>query len=50
MNRYTITLFCTKNKWHFETTVEAADLDEASRIAYREYADKTTKVKGVHRA
>lgn len=49
MNRYTITLFCTRNQWYFEASVEADDLAEAARIANRDYADKTTKIRGVHR-
>lgn len=49
MNRYTVTLFCTRNQWYYEATVEASDFDEARKIAYRDYADKTTKIKGIHR-
>lgn len=49
MNHYTVTLFCTRNQWYFEASVEAEDYETARKIAYRDYADKTTKIKGIHR-
>lgn len=47
METYIATLFDARNKWYFETTIEANSLEEARRIAYRDYADKTIKVKSV---
>lgn len=49
MNQYTVDLFCRRNRWNFEVTVEAASLQEAEAIARRDYSDKDTRVVRVTR-
>lgn len=49
-NQYIVDLFDCKNQWHYEETVWATDLEEAKQKAYRDFADKTTKIKNVTRA
>ena len=48
MNVYTVTLWDTFHKWYYESSIEAKDINEATKKAYKEFQDKTTRVKGVH--